>query len=110
MLHDDFNKVLLTEIEEGPSSLGSSPRKAIYYNLETSFHLKKEDIPLNLSEFKRALERILGHGEPCLEKVVTNCLYGTIRLDLRNREYIDLLPMCKRCKKADHDQGGGEDV
>jgi hypothetical protein len=44
---------MLAAIEEGLSSLGDSPKDAIFYHLESSFQLKKEDIPSNLTEFKQ---------------------------------------------------------
>jgi hypothetical protein len=88
---DDFNKVLLAAIEEGLSSLGNSPREAIFNHLEASFQLTKEEIPLNLTNFKQALERIFGDGPPYLEKIISMHLCEKLRLSFGDTEYIDLL-------------------
>lgn len=40
MPQDNFTKILMAAIEEGLSSLGESPKDAIFYHLESSFQLK----------------------------------------------------------------------
>jgi hypothetical protein len=97
--HDHFTKVLLAAIEEGLSSLGDSPREAIFYHLEASFQLKKEDIPLNITDFKTALERIFGPGAPYIEKIITRSLYEKLGLhyeDMQNTDLVVLVDDAKR--------------
>jgi hypothetical protein len=96
---ENFNRVLLAAIEEGLSSLGDSPREAVFYHLEASFRLKKESIPLNLTEFKQALERIFGPGAPYLEKNITRCLYEKLGLDFQEPEHVDLIVYVNDAKK-----------
>jgi hypothetical protein len=96
---DQFKKALLGAIEEGLSSLGNSPRDAIFYHLEASFQLRKEDIPLNLTQFKQALERIFGPGTPYLEKIITRCLYEKLGLDFEDAESIDLVACVEDAKR-----------
>jgi hypothetical protein len=88
---EKFNRVLLGAIEGGLSLLGDSPKEAIFYHLETSFHLKKEDIPLNLSEFQQALEKVFGPGAPCLEKLIIKCLYERLGLRFEENQLVDLV-------------------
>jgi hypothetical protein len=88
---EKFNRVLLDAIEGGLSSLGDSPKNAIFYHLETSFHLKKEDIPLNLSEFQQALERVFGPGAPYLEKLIIGRLYEKLGLRFEKPQLVDLV-------------------
>jgi hypothetical protein len=87
---EKFNKVLLESIEGGLSLLGDSPKEAIFYHLETSFHLKKQDIPLNLSEFQQALERVFGPGAPYLEKEIIRCLCERLGLGFEEPKLFDL--------------------
>jgi hypothetical protein len=87
---EKFNKVLLESIEGGLSLLGDSPKEAIFYHLETSFHLKKEDIPLNLSEFQQALERVFGPGAPYLEKEIIRCLCERLGIGFVEPKLVDL--------------------
>jgi len=97
--HDHFTKVLLAAIEEGLSSLGDSPRKAIYYHLEASFQLKKDDIPLNITDFKIALERIFGPGAPYIEKIITQSLYEKLGLcydDMQDKDLVVLVDDARR--------------
>ena len=91
MHQDNFTKVLLAAIEEGLSSLGDSPRDAIFYHLESSFQLKKENIPSNLTEFTQALERIFGPGAPYIEKAITKSLYGKLGLEFEDEKAKDLI-------------------
>lgn len=87
---EKFNRVLLDAIEGGLSSLGDSPKNAIFYHLETSFHLKKEDIPLNLLEFQQALDKVFGPGAPYLEKLIIRRLCERLGIDFEEPEHVDL--------------------
>ncbi len=99
MQQDNFTKILLAAIEEGLSSLSDSPKDAIFSHLESSFQLKKEDIPSNLTEFKQALERIFGPGAPYLEKAITKSLYTKLGLDFRNRKFKDFIDSAHDARK-----------
>jgi hypothetical protein len=94
-----FNKVLLDAIEGGLSSLGDSPREAIFYHLETSFQLKKENIPLNLTEFQQALERIFGPGAPYLEKIIIRSLYERLGLGFEEPRHVDFVAYVNDAKR-----------
>ncbi len=99
MHQDKFSQALLTAIEEGLSSLGNSPREAIFYHLENSFQLKKEDIPMNLIEFREALEDIFGPGTVYIEKLITRRLCQNFGLDLKDSETNSLLDCVKDARK-----------
>jgi hypothetical protein len=99
LARDYFTKVLLAAIEEGLSSLGDSPREAIFYHLEASFQLKKEDIPLNITDFKIALERIFGPGAPYIEKIITRSLYEKLGLHFDDIQNIDLVVLVDDAKR-----------
>lgn len=91
MPQSNFNRVLLAAIEEGLASLGDSPREAIFYHLESTFQLQKKDIPLNLNEFKSALEQIFGPGAPYLEKMITHRLCEKLHIDVNVAEQASLI-------------------
>ena len=86
MSQRNFSKLLLSAVEEGLSSLGDSPRQAIFFHLETSFNVKKEHIPSNLTEFTKALEGIFGFGAPYLEKLIIKHLYEKLGLEFADEE------------------------
>ena len=74
----DFEKLLLEAVDEGLSSLGDSPKQAIYFYLERSFKIKKMDIPSKIDEFANAIEKIFGHGAKHLEIQIMKRLYEKI--------------------------------
>lgn len=98
MAQKQFSKVLLAAVEESLSSLGDSSKQAILYHLETSFNIKKERIPSNLTEFAKALEGIFGPGASYLEKLITQNLYEKLGLNLENETYDDFLE-CMNCAR-----------
>lgn len=82
--YSEFGKVLLGTIDKSLNQiLGETATKAIYFNLEQIYHLKREDIPNNLEEFQFTLERIFGIGALLIEKAIMKNLYS--RLCLKNK-------------------------
>ncbi|UCG37192.1 MAG: hypothetical protein JSV64_02650, partial [Candidatus Bathyarchaeota archaeon] len=105
----DFGKILLEAIDEGLSSLGQSSRQAIYFHLEKSFNIKKQEIPLRLEVFTGAIEQIFGSGADYLEILIVNRLNEKIGKPRANSvkkegcrsfsEYIgQLKEECKNCR------------
>lgn len=109
MSPDNFSRIVLAAIEEGLSSLGNSPREAIFYHLEASFQLKKEDIPLNLTEFKQALEKIFGPGAPYIEKLIVRQLCQKLGLNFEEDENVNLPIYVDDAKKRLSFRGGEKD-
>lgn len=63
----DFKELLLEAVDEGLSLLGESSKQAIYYHLERSFNIKKEEIPDRIMAFAQAIENIFGEGAHLIE-------------------------------------------
>jgi hypothetical protein len=59
---NEFDAILLDAIDEALYSLGDSIRQTIYFHLERSFHIKKEEIPERIGAFTQAIENIFGFG------------------------------------------------
>jgi hypothetical protein len=96
MCQNDFNRILLSAVDEGLSSLGDSSRQAILFHLETSFKIKKEDIPKNFIEFKKALEAIFGSGAIYLEDMIAKRLYEKLGLEPEKNSQEDFLKSVER--------------
>ena len=77
-LRKKFNILLLEAINEALSSLGESPKTAIYYHLETDFDIKKKDIPNRTDDFSRALEKLFGLGARHLEILFMKSFYAKV--------------------------------
>lgn len=77
----DFQKLLLQAVDEGLSSIGESPKKAIYFHLEKTFKIKKHDIPSNIEVFAEAIEKIFGMGADFLEILIMKRLHDKIKVE-----------------------------
>lgn len=98
MAQDDFDKVLISAVDEGLCLLGNSPKQAVFFHLETSFQLKKENIPSNLTEFQKALEDIFGPGAIYLEEIIVKRLHEKLGLNFRKSEGASFLECVKVAK------------
>jgi len=94
----NFQKTLLTTVEEGLSTLGDSPKQAILFHIETSLKIKREEIPTNLTEFIKALEEILGPGAPYIEKIILKRLHDKLNLEFENSS-LDFLNSVENLRK-----------
>ena len=106
MSQNNLNEIILAAVEDGLSSLGDSPKQAIIFHLETSFNIKKEQIPENLTEFTKALEKIFGPGASYLEKLIVKNLSEKLGLELENLENTDFLDSVESLKKRLLSEGG----
>jgi len=96
---NDFGNILLSAVDEGLSSLGESSKEAIFFHLEAFFQIKKESIPTNLTEFRKALEGIFGPGAPYLERAIAMRLHEKLGLELEDSECVDFLRCVNTARK-----------
>jgi hypothetical protein len=68
--NEDFDYLLLESIDEAFSTLGESPKTAIYYHLEHKFGIPRRTIPRRIEEFSDALEKVFGLGAKHLEIII----------------------------------------
>jgi len=78
-----FRKLLLEAVDESLSTLGETPKQAIYFYLQESFHIMKQDIPEKIDEFAFAIEKIFGEGAKLLEIQIMKSLHERTRGTLR---------------------------
>jgi hypothetical protein len=100
LTQNNFNEALLAAIEESLSHLGDSPKQAILFHMETSFNLKREKIPTNLTEFVKALEGIFGPGAEYLEKLILRHLHEKLGLKFKDVTCFDFLKCVNSVKKG----------
>lgn len=74
----DFEKLLLEAVDESLSTLGESSRQAIYFHLEKSFNISKEDIPRKIEVFAEAIEKVFGLGADFLEILIMKRLHEKV--------------------------------
>ena len=78
MPENDFERLLLLAVDQALSSLGESSKQAIYFYLDKSFSIEKQEIPSKIEPFKEALEEVFGVGASFLEVLIMKRLYETI--------------------------------
>ena len=75
----NFEKLLLEAVDEGLSTVGESSKQVIYFHLEKTFNIKRQDIPQKIEEFADAIEKIFGLGAKVLETQIMEQLHRKIR-------------------------------
>ena len=73
-----FEEILLEAIDEGLSLLGESPKQALYFHLEETFNMNRQDIPYKIEEFTNAVEKIFGAGAKILKIQIMKCIFKKI--------------------------------
>ena len=67
---------IMDAIDESLASFGESVKQVIYFQLENSYHVKKQDIPRKIEEFAVAIEGIFGIGARLIEMKIIETLYA----------------------------------
>jgi len=83
---NDFERLLLQAVDQALASLGESSKQAIYFHLDKSFNIEKQEIPSKIEPFKEALEEVFGDGASFLEVMIMKRLYETIGGNLQWKE------------------------
>jgi hypothetical protein len=78
-----FEKLLAEAVDEGLSLLGDSARQAIYFHLEKTFSIEKQNIPNKIEAFTNAIEKIFGLGAKILEIKIIKYLYEKVGRDFK---------------------------
>lgn len=70
-----FCEILSEAIDEAFSTLGESVKASIYYHLDNSLGLKRQEIPLRMEYFQIAIERVFGIGARHLEILIIKAIH-----------------------------------
>ncbi len=100
----DFEKTLLEAVDNALLSLGESPRHAVYYHLNKSFKLQREEIPGDTDEFSQALNNIFGPGAEVIEKIIVKNLYSRLNLNFEEKtcfEFVEYVSLAKEVVKRE---------
>jgi len=100
----DFDKTLLEAVDHALLAFGESPRKAIYYHLDKSFKLQREDIPEDTDKFSHALNTIFGPGAEVIKKLIVKNLYSKLNLNFEEKgcfEIVDYISLAREIAKRE---------
>jgi len=74
----EFDKLLLSVIDEALNSLGETVKQSIYFHIEKNVSVTRNEIPENLVEFQGGLEKIFGAGARFIEVLIMKNLHSKI--------------------------------
>jgi uncharacterized protein YdiU (UPF0061 family) len=89
---DPFRQVLIEALDQGLLTLGESGMKAIYFHIQNITSVKREDIPDNLEEVQKGLERIFGEGAKVIETAIVRSLWQKLGIhpnEDRDRSFVE---------------------
>jgi len=69
---------ILTAVDDSLCSFGDSFKQVIYFQLENSFHIKKQEIPQRIDEFAAAIEEMFGIGAKLIEMKILKALHEQV--------------------------------
>ena len=101
MSRPEFENLLLDAVDQGLSSLGESSKQAIYFHLEKTYGVKKQNIPQNIEAFSSALEKIFGPGSKFIETLVSKGLCEKAGLNtkddsIKNLSFVETVATVKK--------------
>jgi hypothetical protein len=96
----EFDKLLVSAIDDALGSLGESVKRSIYFHIENKFKVTRNEIPKNLEEFQGGLEKIFGAGALFIEIQIMKNLHRKIGLPLKmeseNFEFVEYVGTAKK--------------
>jgi len=69
---------IMTAVDDSLSSFGNSFKQVIYFQLENTFHVKKQEIPQRIDEFAAALDAMFGIGATLIEMKIIKALHDQV--------------------------------
>jgi hypothetical protein len=75
---DRLETTILEAVDESLSSFGNSFKQVVYFQLENTFHIKKQEIPRRIEEFAAAIEEMFGIGAALIEMKVLRALHDRV--------------------------------
>jgi len=97
----EFQNLLLEAVDQGLSVIGESSKLSIYFHLEKSYGIKRQDIPQKTEAFVSAVEKIFGPGAKFIEALVSKGLCEKAGLNIeedavKNLSFVEALALVKK--------------
>jgi hypothetical protein len=73
-----FEAIIIEAVDESFSSFGHSFKQTIYFQLENTYKIKKQEVPLKIEDFANAVEQIFGIGAKFIEMKIIEVLHEKI--------------------------------
>ncbi len=85
-----YDFMLLEAIDEALTTIGESVKKSVYFHLETTYQVKRPEIPKEIDRFSDALDKMFGAGARFIEILIIKKFYPKIQVtcDWQGPEFI----------------------
>lgn len=75
---ENFEKLFLEAVDEGLRVLGESGKQMVFFHLEKSCSVKRNEIPKKPEAFIKGLRKIFGAGASVLEQLILETLHSKL--------------------------------
>jgi len=82
-----FNDYLIEAVDEALTTLGEPVKNTVYFQLENSFNIPKNEIPDQIDKFTNIMHKIFGLGASRLEIKFIKNLYSKIKVNVETNGY-----------------------
>lgn len=104
-LKKEFEAMLLEALDEVLESiLGESGKEVVYYHLQNSYGIRREDVPEKPEVFAECLNRIFGFGAKIIEDAIIKSLCSRLKTGcegIKNAKFADFLKVLKEMAKKE---------
>ena len=81
-LEKKLDGILIESIDEVLTSMGEPVKNTVYINLQSSFNIKKKEIPQNIPDFRIFMNKVLGPSFRVLERRIIQTLDKKVKDEL----------------------------
>lgn len=96
---NEFEKLFMESVDEGLKVLSESGRQMVFFHLEKSYSIKRQDIPKKPEAFAKGLEKIFGVGALVIEKLILENLYSKLGLKHEEKEHHTFVDYSKEAQE-----------
>lgn len=90
---------LVMAVDDGLLAFGESVRHAVYYHIQKSYQVKREEVPDKLEAFHKALKDLFGAGATIIEKLMAKNLCSRLNLKLEDHQNWTIVDYVAHVKK-----------
>lgn len=102
----EMEAIIRNAVDESLSLLGTPGKELMYFHLENSFDLKKQEIPVRLEKFADAIHIVFGSGASLLEDIIVRKLRQSQNPDFSKAKDLESIVIgAKHCLKEKHELG-----
>jgi hypothetical protein len=83
---NEYEKLFIEAVDEGLGTLGESGKQMVFFHLDKSYSVGKDEILKKPEAFTRGLREIFGAGALVLEKLIVKSLYSKLGKECKDLE------------------------